>query len=107
MTSQSTSACRFIGGPYDNRIIAIPDHTQTIETTTLDVDPDLRWIPELGGWLIADPDTGPASPNIAPRTIRYQRQPDGTFAVDSAPRPHAQPDLSQTSRTKGDASDLG
>jgi hypothetical protein len=66
MTSQSTSACRFIGGPYDNRIIAIPDHTQTIETTTLDVDPDLRWIPELGGWLIADPDTGPASPNIAP-----------------------------------------
>lgn len=71
--NHTTSACPFVGGPYDGRIIAVHDHLDTVKTETLDVDPGLRWIPELGGWLVEDPNADAAGLKVTPRTVRYER----------------------------------
>ena len=73
----TTSACQFIGGPYDGRTIAVHDHVNTVNTGFVDANPDLRWVPELGGWIsIAAPTDAPdlaGDPPVTLRTVRYER----------------------------------
>lgn len=81
-SSHATPPCQFIGGPYDGRTIAVHDHIDTVKTETLDVDPGLRWIPELGGRLIEDPNADHAGLKVTPRTIRYVRHPGNRFHLE-------------------------
>jgi hypothetical protein len=86
-TDLTTSACQFVGGPYDGRTIAVHDHVNTVDTGILDVDPDLRWIPELGGWVsISNAEVDlTADPGVTARTIRYERHPGGRFELAEQP----------------------